>query len=207
MIDIIVITHNEGELVRKCIESVRSQSDKNYTLTVVADSADDKTLEVLHSMGIEPIITDCHSAGGARNAGFEATSSEYVWWIDGDDYILHDEVVRMLNEIIWRSDNAGNPKIDMLNFGFIWKEKGYMDATSNGGNWFPNAWSRLWRREAVGKTRFDNLPYAEDVGFFSQMLSKEITYINWDVPMIYYNNPREGSLTWQYGTDSESEEK
>lgn len=202
MIDIIVTAHNDENDIRTCIESIRNQSCQDFTLTVILDSSTDGTLDILHSMGIEPIITDFGCAGGPRNTGLEATSSDYVWFIDGDDHILHNEVVRMIYDLL-RHTNVDDVKLDMLVFGFVWKRFGYQDCTSNGGNWFPNVWSKVWRRETIGDIRFGDEKIGEDVKFFEKMIQKELTYINWDVPMIYYNNPREGSLTWQYGTYSE----
>lgn len=202
MIDIIVTAHNDEHDIWQCIKSIQEQSCKDYTLTVVLDKSTDRTLQILHSMGIEPIITDFGCAGGPRNIGLESTSSEYVWFVDGDDHLLHTEVVRMITDLL-KHTKANGTDLDMLVFGFIWKKFGYVDCTSNGGNWFPNVWSKVWRREAIGDIRFGDDKVGEDLKFFERMIQKELTFINWDVPMIYYNNPREGSLTWQYGTDSE----
>ena len=75
------------------------QSD--YEVICVDDCSKDNTVDVIRGFQkqYDNIRLICHkenkTAGGARNTGLEEAQGEYVWFVDPDDRIVEDVLVRL----------------------------------------------------------------------------------------------------------------
>ena len=60
-----------------------------FEIIVVNDGSSDDTMEHLITYGNNIIIVEQSNAGvsAARNNGLKCAKGEYIWFIDGDDYI------------------------------------------------------------------------------------------------------------------------
>ena len=92
----IVIGRNEGARLVRCLESVRAARNAAYELDIIyVDSAsdDDSALRAA-LLGAQVIRLDAArpSAALARNAGWQAASSEFILFLDGDT-ILHPDFI------------------------------------------------------------------------------------------------------------------
>ena len=181
---IIIPAYNAEDRIRKCLDSVKSQVFTDYELIVVCDSCTDETEDIARIYADKVYTVDYGQDGQTRNYGIEHAEGEWILFADDDDWFLHEFVFEMLN-------SALDPiKMDVLMFSFIWRGRGYARNTPR--VWIAT-WSKCWRREAIGDTRFSNAKYDSDVAFHQGMMQKGLRIANWDTPFYYYNFMREGS--------------
>ncbi len=100
LVSIVVPVYNSASYLTRCIDSLCSQSYPYLEIILVDDGSQDHSLEICrHAMESDPRIQVIHQenrgAAGARNAGMERMSGQWLLLIDGDDYI-HRDMVRDL---------------------------------------------------------------------------------------------------------------
>lgn len=91
-ISVIVPIYNVEEYLPRCVESLLSQTYKNFELILVDDGSPDRCPELcdIYEKKYECIRTLHKVNGGlsdARNAGIEIARGEYVTFVDSDDYV------------------------------------------------------------------------------------------------------------------------
>ena len=88
VIEVVVTSHNQGDMVREAVESVLAQSVPATPLVVDDGSTDALSLAVLvalESRGVRILRQSNAGVSAARNAGVAATTSPLVGVLDGDD--------------------------------------------------------------------------------------------------------------------------
>lgn len=97
----VITTHNRLELLKRAIESVKSQTYTNIELIVVCDGSEDGTKEYCESIDdiIFIYIPKEKSKGGnyARNIGIKHSTGDYVALLDDDDYWLPTKIAHQVN--------------------------------------------------------------------------------------------------------------
>jgi hypothetical protein len=90
LFSVIIPVYNRGEMVKEAIDSVLSQSFRNFELIVVDDGSTDDTPEVLAEYGDRLKLITQENAGpeSARNNGAGAARGEYLAFLDSDDVML-----------------------------------------------------------------------------------------------------------------------
>ena len=185
---VIVPAHNAQRYIRKGLHSIRMQTFKDYELIVIADACEDDTALIAVNYADYVIPRRFGLDGMARNEGLNAAAGKYVLFMDDDDWFLHEYAFFMLAECLER-----NP-VDELRFGFIWKGRGYFSQVKQRNI---AVWSKAWRREWIGDTRFPATPYWSDVEFDKAMHEKAGAWSVLDQPLYYYNYLRPGSISWR----------
>lgn len=185
---VVIPCYHSEAFIGKAIKSVQEQSFTDYELLVMCEKDDTKTIEAVRQYGIEPVIGDYGSSGGARNAGMDKAQGFYILFLDSDDWYLHSECFAML-------DQFTRLAVDILSFAFIYGKYGYTSVTGNNGNLYPNVWSRVWRRAFLEQKniRFPEVSRDEDVYFCQDALNANPVHTMTDIPFVYYTYPREGS--------------
>ncbi|HEX7157764.1 MAG TPA: glycosyltransferase family A protein [Edaphobacter sp.] len=96
LISVVVIGRNEGERLRRCLESVAAMAHPNFDTEVIyADSGSvDGSVSLAEAMDAKviPLHPERPSAALGRNAGWRAASGSIVLFLDGDT-ILHPNFV------------------------------------------------------------------------------------------------------------------
>lgn len=90
LVSIVVPSYNYANYLSECIETVLSQTHKNFELLIVDDGSTDNTREVVYSYNdsrINYIYKENGGLSAARNTGIENISGEYVLFLDADDLI------------------------------------------------------------------------------------------------------------------------
>lgn len=194
---IIIPAYNAEGHIRKALDSIKSQTFKDYELIVICDSCTDKTEVIAREYGARTEAVSYHCDGLTRNRGMELATGDWLLFMDDDDWWLHEYVLQQLSDKI-----DERPDADIIAFSFIWREIGYMAPTSRGGgNWIA-CWCKCYRRGCIGNARFSNIvDGSADVQFFEQMFFKGLRVVNWDMPMYYYNYLRPGSISEEHGYD------
>lgn len=94
-ISIIVSVFNTEKYVKKCIDSILNQTYSNLELILVNDGSSDHSADILKEYEKNPKVKIIHNDGNkglsySRNVALEASSGDYIGYIDSDDYIDPD---------------------------------------------------------------------------------------------------------------------
>ena len=114
-ISIIIPVYNVQDYLAMCLDSVCYQSMKDIEIICVNDGSTDNSLAVLHAYKRRDkriIIIDKENEGSgvARNTGLKIARGEYVYFVDGDDWLEQDVLLKA-------SKKADETNADIVIFG------------------------------------------------------------------------------------------
>ena len=94
-ISVVIPIYNSEQFLKRCTDSVLSQSYKNFELILVDDGSKDnsgKMCDYIASQDnrVHVIHQENAGAGAARNAGINIAKGEYIVFVDSDDMIEPD---------------------------------------------------------------------------------------------------------------------
>lgn len=98
---VIVPIYNREKSIKKCVDSILRQSEKNFELILVDDGSTDNTFEICEKYKeIDQRIVVIHKDNGgvssARNVGIDVAKGKYIVFVDSDDYVDED-YLKILN--------------------------------------------------------------------------------------------------------------
>ncbi len=100
-VSIIVPVYNTEKYLKKCIESLLNQTEKEIEILILNDGSPDNSDSIIKSYDdsrIKYIKKDNTGIGSTRNLGIDKASGKYVMFIDSDDYIEKNCVEIMLEK-------------------------------------------------------------------------------------------------------------
>lgn len=103
ILSIVTPAYNRAHLLRRCYESLTSQTDDRYEWIVVDDGSADDTREVMAqfissgNMRIQYVYKENGGKHTALNASHPFIRGRYVLILDSDDYLTPDAVERVMN--------------------------------------------------------------------------------------------------------------
>lgn len=123
LISVIVPIYNVEKYLDKCIESIVNQTYKNLEIILVDDGSPDNCPKICDEWAekdnrIKVVHKENGGAGSARNAGLEASSGEWIGFVDGDDSIDEDFYEALLDK-----SNDGYYDVVACGFKYISKDK------------------------------------------------------------------------------------
>ena len=192
---IIIPVYNLEAYITPMLESLKAQDFGGYTveILIVLNNCTDNTELVIRQSGLHCTLLDCttQGCGPARNTGLDAAHGEYIWMLDGDDWLLSNTAVHDALDRVY-ADNLNILYIPLTSQTFTWQ-------------YFSMVCQYMIRREFIGDTRFPNYQPAEDDAFMQTILARagvgRYTYHNLphlDEPLYYYNYGRPGSNMMRY---------
>ena len=103
IISIIIPVHNVALYLRQCIQSITSQ-EGNIEVILVDDGSPDESPSICDEYAqkdnrIHVIHKQNGGVSSARNAGLDTAQGEWIWFVDGDDYIADNVLKRIYQEI------------------------------------------------------------------------------------------------------------
>jgi len=194
---VIVPAHNSAEYIGKCLRSVKKQTFKDYELIVICDACKDDTEQMARVYTDKVIITNHGMDGLARNAGIDAARGKWLMFMDDDDWWIHEYVLEMAKATI---ESILLP-VDILLFDFIWKDPPYMKYpyyVQDRDNVNIAVWSKAFRRDFIGDTRFPAIPFTSDKPFMDELIKKQPVAYPTHQLIYYYNYMRKGSQTEEH---------
>ena len=117
VISVIVPFYNAEQHIAHCIESILSQTFKYFELVLVNDGSIDNSAKICYQYSqndsrINYLEKENGGPGSARNLGIKEAKGEYVYFVDGDDWIEED-----LLEVCWNVLKSERP--DIIIFGYV----------------------------------------------------------------------------------------
>ncbi len=99
-ISFIIPAYNVSQHIGKCLDSILGQSYLDLEIIIVNDGSTDSTHEIIESYikkdsRIRLITQENSGQGAARNAGLTYATGEYVWFVDGDDWLIQSSLLRI----------------------------------------------------------------------------------------------------------------
>lgn len=206
-LSVIIAAYNVQDYIIRCLESLANQKMKDVEFLVVDDGSTDQTgkciQEFLSRKNDDRFSYLKKENGGqssARNFGFNVASGEYIWYIDGDDYIENDpnlleKLYEISNELSvevlifnfkydksWDIKYAGNIGLSE-NEGVLQKGASYIkDRTFN-----YSVWHYFFKREFLLQKdiQFIENSTAEDLNYIAKALleAQKVKYI----PVVAYD--------------------
>lgn len=187
---IIVPCHNLELYITPLLISLRLQNIGNYEVEVifVCDNCNDNTKTIIEQFKFDYLIKhiiECNvqSCGLARNEGMKIAKGKYIWFIDGDDWIIDNCAI---SKIINFMDET-NAKVIRFYYEYpeTFKHQGY----------FSMVWQYTYNRELIKNIKFTHIQPAED-DIFQRTIIKKIGIKNILVlkeKLYYYNYMRPNS--------------
>lgn len=194
-ISIIIPVYNLERWIQPMLDSLKAQDLGPYTAEIifVLNNCTDGTEQRIRESGLPCEIITCteQGCGPARNAGLDRARGEYIWFMDGDDWLTEPTAVQ---EAL---DKARRDGLDILRIPFR-TEKFW-------GQYFSMVWQYVFRRDFIEGFRFPSIQPAEDDAFTEQVLRKAghgrhdyMTLPSTDRPLYFYNFGREGSNMYRH---------
>jgi len=95
MISIIIPVYNIQSYIEQCVRSAMAQSLSDIEIILVDDGSADGSGEMCDSLAkedsrIKVIHSENRGLSAARNLGLKSSGGEYIYYLDGDDYIEPD---------------------------------------------------------------------------------------------------------------------
>jgi glycosyltransferase involved in cell wall biosynthesis len=107
-VSIIIPCYNAEAWLAAAIESALAQEGADLDIIVVNDGSRDRSLEIARryeARGVRIIDQANGGAAAARNAGLKAARGAYLQFLDADDLLAPDKIVRQLEQL-----GAGDPR-------------------------------------------------------------------------------------------------
>lgn len=107
LVSVIITTYNRNELLRRAIESALSQTYDPIEILVVDDSGTQNAGPVVTEYDVQYIYHDDNKGQPqAWYTGFQATSGEYIQFLDDDDSLKPEKIARQVSTL-QNNDNVG----------------------------------------------------------------------------------------------------
>lgn len=212
MISIIVPVYNVEPWLRQCIESIICQTYRNLDIILIDDGSTDGSVAICDEYAakdarVRVFHTENRGLSGARNFGIERAmecSSEYIGFVDGDDWIepdMYEILLRYAEESGSEVVNCGfffdyqlqAPKMKLPLSGDVWLNSTEAIKAFIKGSIGRSVWCKLWKKDCFADIRFPQGHVFEDAA----TIYKVFYYINSvrSVPFaLYHYRIREGSI-------------
>ena len=119
-VSVIVPTYNRAQTLERALQSMLAQAEPAQDVIVVDDGSDDATAEILRARfpRIHCIWQHNQGVSSARNRGIEATSGDWLAFLDSDDEWLPQKLSAQKRML------AANPQYKICHTDEIWIRNG-----------------------------------------------------------------------------------
>lgn len=212
-ISVVIPVYNVEKYLPQCLDSVINQTIKDIEIICVNDGSTDNSSEILQEYAtkdnrIKVITQKNRGLSAARNAGLKIATSNYISFIDSDDFV-HTQFL----EILYNAIKLNNCDVSGCNFAKISNNKDdpeisslqcktyvpALDVLLDKKNFIHfNVWNKLYKHEAIKNILFVEGIYYEDWVFntciFAQI--KSFAWIN--SPLYGYRISNESIMRSSY---------
>lgn len=172
-ISIVIPVYNVEKYIEKCINSIKNQTYKNFEAIIVDDGSQDESINIAKKLatGDDRFVFYTKENGGlssARNFGIEKVTSDYITFIDSDDFITEDYL-----EYLYSLIKKYNVKLSICSLYNYFEKSGKTLALGNGEEGSltaPEAIEKMCYHDMVDtcayakiyhKSLFDNIRFPE----------------------------------------------
>lgn len=180
-VTVIIPVYNAELFIRETVNSVLEQTYKNLEIITVNDGSKDSSgiiVEELSALDSRVVVIHQENSGlpAARNTGLKASTGDYIFFLDADDWIEHDCIEKLVN--CQRENEA-----DLVLFSYVreyhnkseeyhvYKNKSVYEKNGKQDLYLFDmrtitAWGKLYTRKIIDNLLYDEkMRTAEDVDF------------------------------------------
>lgn len=193
MLNLIIPCHNLEEWITPCLKSICMQKNNlkvKRKAIFICDNCTDNTQSIIENIMNESEweyeIYEAHEgcAGGARNIGLDHCNSRYIWFIDGDDWLVGNDAIDIVLDCMLRDD------MDIVQF----KIRSNVNPLGEFGG--GTVWTAMFSKRLIGDYRFNNRQNGEDNDFCEEMWDhRKPKFGKIALAPYFYNYPRKDSLS------------
>jgi len=145
-VTVIIPTYNRAHFIKNAVDSVLSQTYKDFELIVVDDGSTDNTKQILKAYRdkLHYVYQENQERAVARNKGIALAKGEYVGFLDSDDLWFIDKLARQVPVL----DNA--PENVVLTYGY----KQVVDKDLNSVSGYEKKLRRLYKKAEKKKDTY-----------------------------------------------------
>lgn len=162
---LIIPCHNLERYLTPLLSTLQNQElhDLKVEILFICDNCTDNTIYILDDWRnktpqyeVYIFETSYSRAGLARNFGLERAQGEYLWFIDGDDWLIGEDAILTAYYNI-----DSRPNLSFLRFNFLstWCPKPEFENTV--------VWRFIFRTDFVRQFKFNDKLNNEDVDFLN----------------------------------------
>jgi len=159
-----------------------------YEILFVLDTETDSTEKIISSymsdMNYQILYSHGKTVAAARNYGLDYAKGKYIWFVDGDDWIINHEIIQQCMDSLWN-----NPGENIMQINFV---SNYFKMQH-----FSMVWQYIFKYDFIKDFRFADIRFQEDNEFMERVLKAntrdEVLYLS--IPSYFYNYRRPGSNT------------
>ena len=231
IVSIIVTVYNIENYLPHCLNSISNQTYKNLEIILVDDGSTDSSGSICDNFALQD--DRCHvvhqvnqGACMARNVGKKKAKGDYVYFMDGDDY-MHRDAIRLMYEAInsgskeygiaiighRRTDNfeedtmsiGDNSSYELDGHEMMSKLMGGIDDMELAGY----CWNKLYRKTLIDSISFQQFVPMEDFDFNLRVFLKlqraivtpRVLYYYVQRPTSIVHSPKNSWFAWSRLTD------
>src|SRR5205809_7171536 len=99
LVSILIPAYNAERWLAETIRSALGQTWPNKEIVVVDDGSRDRTLSIARQFAskcVSVVTQENQGASAARNRAFELCQGDYIQWLDADDLLARDKIVKQM---------------------------------------------------------------------------------------------------------------
>ena len=201
---IIIPVYNVEKYIKECLDSLKKQTYQDFEVIIINDGTKDKSMEIAKKYPYKIINQLNQGLSVARNNGVKHAKGEYIIFLDSDDYLEKDTLLKISESL------SNNPDIVRFQIKEIYEDgiiKEYPEKAFHGLNgeeafakivkyhFVENAWCYAIKRKYYQRKKFSFKPGTihEDFGVIP-LVVREAKIVN-SINYIGYNyRQRQGSI-------------
>lgn len=160
---IIVPVYNVEKYLKKCLDSIKNQTYKDYEVIIVNDGTKDNSMDIAKKYDFKIINQKNQGLSVARNTGVKNATGKYLLFVDSDDYIEKD-LLKELNKSLKNNPDLVRFQIKEVyedNNEIEYPEEAFQDKSGveafsmiSKYHFVENAWAYLYKKEFYEKNNF-----------------------------------------------------
>lgn len=231
LVSIIVTVYNIEDYLPHCLNSISNQTYKYLDIVLVDDGSTDASGTICDDFALHD--SRCHvvhqvnqGACMARNVGKKEAKGEFLYFMDGDDY-MHNDAIRVMYEAIKSKGDEydiaiiGHKRTDNFNedtmtaggnSSYVLDRHEMMSKLMGGINdmeLIGYCWNKLYRRSVIKSLSFRQYVPMEDFDFNLRtilnirktIVTPRVLYYYVQRPTSLVNSPKKSWFVWSRLTD------
>lgn len=207
LVSIIIPVYNAEKYLKKCLDSVISQTYTNIEILLINDGSNDGSKQICEDYEKQDNrikLFTCLNSGPsfARNLGLSKATGEYIMFVDSDDYVSHEIVEKLVMAI---EKNDGDVAVsyvlpsheksyyEKLGYGVVKKEQfmEYLLADEIKSYLM----GKLYKKELWKELRFPIGMKVEDLAVLYKVFENAKKIVNVQEKLYYYTEDNPNSET------------
>ena len=207
-VSVIVPVYNVEVFLKRCVHSLQNQTYSNIEIILVNDGSTDNSAAICDMYAEEDDrIKVIHKSNGglsdARNVGLEKATGKYISFVDSDDYVDSNFIMRLVSSCIrynckigkigmmpvFDDDGVNNIKDDSSVDDKLYTTEEYLQEINRINSGF-SVCNKIFEKELFNEIRFPKGKLHEDVAVIYKLVAKSGKIVDISENLyFYYHNP------------------